>query len=170
MSVSMYQNSVPVMQRLMKNLIAVIEKAEAHAAAKKLDPDVLPNCRLTADMFPLKKQVQIASDMAKAAAARLAGKEPQMPKWEDSEKTLPELRARLQKSIDYIGTFKPADIDGSETKDVSLTIGGQPKVLKGHAYLMTHAYPHFYFHIVTSYDILRQNGVEVGKRDYLGSF
>ncbi len=170
MSVSMYENSVPVMQRLMKNLISVLEKAEAHAAAKKLEADVLPNCRLTADMFPLKRQVQIASDMAKMGCARLAGKDGQAPKWEDTEKTLPELRARLQKSIDYIGTFKPADIDGSEAKDINLTIGGQPKVLKGHAYLMTHAYPHFFFHVVTSYDILRQNGVEVGKRDYLGSF
>ena len=170
MSVSMYQNSVPVMQRLMKNLIAVIEKAEAHAAAKKIDSDVLPNCRLALDMFPLKRQVQIASDMAKFGVSRLAGKDAQAPKWEDNEQNLAELRARLQKSIDYIGTFKPADIDGSEMKDINLTIGGQPKVLKGHAYLMTHAYPHFFFHIVTSYDILRHNGVDVGKRDYLGSF
>ena len=170
MSVSMYQNSVPVMQRLMKNLISVIEKAEAHAAAKKIDPEVFVNARIAPDMFPLKRQVQIASDMAKAAVARLAGKEPQMPKWEDNEKSLPELRARLQKSIDYIGSFKPAEIDGSESKDIPLTIGGQPKTLKGHQYLMTHAYPHFFFHVVTTYDILRHNGVEVGKRDYLGSF
>ena len=93
-----------------------------------------------------------------------------MPKWEDNEKSFAELKARLQKSIDYIGSFKPAQIDGSETKDIRLTIGGQPKTLKGHQYLMTHAYPHFYFHIVTAYDILRHNGVEVGKRDYLGTF
>ncbi len=170
MSVSMYQNSVPVMQRLMQNLITVLEKAEAQATAKKIDADVLPNCRLAPDMFPLRRQVQIASDMAKMAAARLAGRDADAPKWEDNEKTLPELRARLQKSIDYIGTFKAADIDGSEAKAINLTIGGQPKVLKGHQYLMTHAYPHFFFHIVTSYDILRHNGIEVGKRDYLGSF
>jgi hypothetical protein len=166
----MYQNSVPVMQRLMKNLIGVIEKAEAFAAAKKIDAEVLPNTRLAPDMFPLKRQVQIASEMAKMAAARLAGKDAQAPKWEDNEKTLGDLKARLQKSIDYIGTFKPADIDGSENKEINLTIGGQPKTLKGHQYLMTHAYPHFFFHIVTSYDILRHNGVEVGKRDYLGTF
>ena len=170
MPVSMYQNSVPVMQRLMKNLIAVLEKAEAHATAKKIDAEVLANCRLTADMFPLKRQVQIATDMAKFAAARLAGREAQAPKWEDNEKTLADLRARLQKSIDYLGTFKPADIDGSEDKDVTVTMSGQPKTLKGHQYLMTHAYPHFFFHIVTTYDILRHNGVEVGKRDYLGTF
>lgn len=170
MSVSMYQTSVPVMTRLMKNLIGVLEKAEAQATARKLDADVLPNARLAPDMFPLKRQVQIASDMAKAGVARLAGKEAQMPKWEDNEQTFAELRARLQKSIDYIGSFKPADIDGSEARDVALTIGGQPKTLKGHQYLMTHAYPHFYFHIVTAYDILRHNGVEVGKRDYIGTF
>ena len=168
MTVSMYQTSVPVMQRLMTNLIAVLDKAKAHAAAKKIDEEVLVNARLAPDMFPLKRQVQIASDMAKAAAARLAGAD--IPKWEDNEKTIDELKARLRKSIDYIGSFKPAQIDGSEARDVSLTIGGQPKTLKGHAYLMTHAYPHFYFHIVTAYDILRHNGVEVGKGDFVGKF
>ncbi len=170
MSVSMYENSVPVFQRLMKNLIGVIEKAEAHAKAKKIEDDAFTGARLSPDMFPLKRQVQIASDMAKMGVARLAGKDAQAPKWEDTEVTFAQLKARLQKSIDYIGTFKPADIDGSENKDVALTIGGQPKTLKGHQYLMTHAYPHFYFHIVTAYDILRHNGVEVGKRDYLGTF
>lgn len=170
MSVSMYQNSVPVMQRLMRNLIGVIDKAEAHAKAKKIEDDVFVNLRLSPDMFPLKRQVQIATDMAKMGVARLAGKDAQAPKWEDNEKTFAELKARLQKSIDYIGSFKPADIDGSEEKDIQLTIGGQPKTLKGHQYLMTHAYPHFFFHIVTSYDILRANGVEVGKRDYIGGF
>ena len=105
MSVSMYQNSVPVMQRLMKNLIGVIEKAEAHAKAKKIEEEVFINARLAPDMFPLKRQVQIASDMAKFAAARLAGKDAQAPKWEDNEKTFAELKARLQKSIDYIGSF-----------------------------------------------------------------
>lgn len=170
MSVSMYDNSVPVMQRLMKNLIGVLDKAEAFAVAKKIDADVLPNCRLAPDMFPLKRQVQIASDMAKIAVARLAGVEAQAPKWEDSEKTIPELKARLQKSIDYIGSFKPAQLEGSEGRDITLTIRGAQKTLKGHQYLMTHAYPHFYFHVVTTYDILRHNGVEVGKGDYIGSF
>ncbi len=170
MSVSMYQTSVLVMQRLMKNLIGIIEKAEAHCAAKKIDPEVLVNDRLAPDMFPLKRQVQIASDMAKMAAARLAGVDKDAPKWEDNETTLPELKARLQKSIDYIGTFKPAQIDGSEMKDIALTIGGQPKTLKGHQYLMTHAYPHFYFHLATAYNILRHNGVEIGKGDFVGKF
>jgi hypothetical protein len=164
----MYETSVPVMQRLMRNLIGVIEKAEAHAKAKKIDEQVLVDARLAPDMFPLKRQVQIASDMAKAAACRLAGVD--IPKWEDNETSLGDLKGRLQKAIDYVGTFKPAQIDGSETRDVNLTIGGQPKVLKGHQYLMTHAYPHFYFHITTAYDILRHNGVEVGKGDFVGKF
>ncbi len=170
MPVSMYENSVPVMQRLMRNLIGILDKAEAFAAAKKIDQETMVNLRLAPDMFPLKRQVQIASDMAKMAAARLAGVDKDAPKWEDNEKSIGELKARLQKSIDYIGSFKPAQIDGSEMKDVSLTIGGQPKTLKGHEYLMTHAYPHFNFHIATTYNILRHNGVEVGKGDFVGKF
>jgi uncharacterized protein len=168
MPISMYETSIPVMQRLMRNLAGVLEKAEAHATAKKIDADVLPNCRLALDMFPLKRQVQIATDMAKGAAARLAGTE--APKWEDTEVTLAELKGRLNKAIDYLGSFKPEQIDGSETRTITLTIGGQPKELEGHRYLMTHVYPHFYFHIVTAFDILRHNGVDVGKRDYVGAF
>ena len=170
MSVSMYQNSVPVMQRLLGNLSNVLDKAKAHAAAKKIDEEVFVNARLAPDMFPLKRQIQIASDMAKMATARLAGTDKDAPKWEDNEKTIDELKARLKKAIDFIGAFKPGQIDGSEAKDINLTIGGQPKTLKGHQYLMTHAYPHFFFHVVTAYDILRHNGVEVGKGDYIGKF
>lgn len=170
MPVSMYDNSVPVMQRLMRNLMTVLDKAEAFQNAKKIDPEVLAASRLAPDMFPLRRQVQIASDMAKMGVARLAGVEAQAPKWEDNEKTLAELKARLQKSIDYIGTFKPGQLEGSESRDVTLTIRGAQKTMKGHQYLMTHAYPHFFFHVVTAYDILRHNGVEVGKGDYLGSF
>lgn len=168
MPVSMYETSIPVMQRLMRNLITVLEKAEVQAKARKIDEEVLVNARLAPDMFPLKRQVQIASDMAKAAAARLAGVD--IPKWDDNERSLGELKARLQRAIDYVGTFSPGQIDGSEGRDVNLTIGGQPRTLKGHAYLMTHAYPHFYFHVVTAYDILRHNGIEVGKGDYVGKF
>lgn len=168
MPISMYETSIPVMQRLMRNLIGVLEKAEAHATAKKIDADVLPNCRLAADMLPLKRQVQIATDMAKGAAARLAGTE--APKWDDTEATLADLKGRLTKAIDYLGTIKREQIEGSETRSIALTIGGQPKELDGHRYLMTHAYPHFYFHIVTAFDILRHNGVDVGKRDYIGTF
>ena len=131
MSLSMYQASVPVMQRRMRNLIAILAKAEAHCTARKIDPEVMINARLFPDMFPLKRQIQIASDMAKVATARLSGTEAQMPKWEDTEASFADLGARLHKSIDYIGSFKPEQIDGSEDKDVNLTIGGKPAVLKG---------------------------------------
>lgn len=168
MAVSMYANSVPVFQRLLKNLSGVLEKGEAFAAAKKIEPEVLINSRLAPDMFPLKRQVQIATDMAKAATARLAGVD--IPKWEDNEASFADLKARIQKTIDYVGSFKPEQIDGSEAKDIHLTIAQKPAVLKGHTYLMTHAYPHFFFHVTTTYDILRHNGVEIGKRDYIGTF
>jgi hypothetical protein len=168
MSLSMYQASVPVMQRRMRQLIGILDKAEAHCSARKIDPDVMINARLAPDMFPLKRQVQIASDMAKAAAARLAGTE--MPKWEDDEATFAELKARLQKSVDYIGSFTPEQIDGTETKKIELKIGGQPAVLEGQMYLLNHAFAHFEFHIVTAYNILRHNGVEIGKRDFVGTF
>ncbi|HVY43841.1 MAG TPA: DUF1993 domain-containing protein [Hyphomicrobiaceae bacterium] len=168
MSLSMYQISVPVFQRMMTNLTAVLEKAEAHAAAKKIEPEVLINARLAPDMFPLKRQVQLVSDFAKGAAARLAGQE--IPKWEDNEASFADLKARLKKSIDYLGQLKPADIDGSETRDINLTIAKKPVTLKGQVYLLTHAFPHFFFHVTTAYDILRHNGVEIGKRDYLGAF
>lgn len=168
MSLSMYQASVPVLQRRMRQLIGILDKAEAHCTAKKIDPDVVVNARLAPDMFPLKRQIQIATDMAKAAGARLSGTE--MPKWEDTEATFADLKARLQKSIDYLQTFQPGQIDGSEDKDISLTISGQPAVLKGQMYLFNHAFAHFDFHVVTAYNILRHNGVEIGKRDFVGTF
>lgn len=167
MSVSMYAISVPVMQRMMHNLIAVLDKAEAHAKAKKIDEAVMVNARLALDMFPLKRQVQIASDTAKLSVSRLAGSE--APKWEDNEASFAELKGRLRKSIDFLATFETAKIDGSEDRDIILTLFGQPVALKGQAYLLTHALPNFFFHVTTAYDILRLNGVEVGKRDYLGT-
>jgi uncharacterized protein len=168
MSLSMYQASVPVMQRRMRQLIGILDKAEAHCTAKKIDPEVLINARLYPDMFPLRRQVQIATDMAKAAVARLSGSE--VPSSQDTDKSFADLKARLQGAIDYLGQFKPEQIDGSEEKDIKLTIGGQPAVLKGQMYLLNHAYAHFNFHTVTTYDILRHNGVEIGKRDWVGTF
>jgi hypothetical protein len=168
MSLSMYHASVPVMQRRLRNLIAILDKAEAHATARKIEPEVLISARLFPDMFPLKRQIQIASDMARGAACRLAGKE--IEKWQDNETTFAELKTRLQRTIDVLGTFKPADIDGSEERDIHLTIGGKPAVLKGQNYLLNQAYAHFNFHIVTAYNILRHNGVEIGKRDFVGTF
>jgi hypothetical protein len=166
MSLSMYQISLPVFQRMLKSLSAILDKAEAFAAAKKIEPEVLLNARLAPDMFPLKRQVQLASDFAKGAAARLSGQD--IPKWEDTEASFADLKARLAKTADYIAAFTPAQIDGSEGRDIALTIAKQPVTLKGQAFLLNYAFPHFFFHVATAYDILRHNGVEIGKRDFMG--
>ena len=166
MSLSMYQASVPAYTQMLKSLSAVLKKAEAHAEAKKIDPSVFVNARLYPDMAPLSRQIQIATDQVKGGLARLAGTEP--PKWEDTEITFADLQARLQKAIDFAASFKPEQIDGSETRDIVLKIGGQDMPFKGQQFLINFSLPNFYFHIVTAYDILRHNGVEIGKRDYMG--
>jgi hypothetical protein len=163
----MYQVSVPRFANILKNLSAILDKAQAHAEAKKIDPLVLSNARLYPDMLPMKRQVYIACDTAKNAVARIAGVEP--PKHEDIEETFAELKARIAKTLDFIQTFKPAQIDGSEDKAIHLKLGQREVDFKGMQYLLGHALPNFYFHIVTAYDILRHNGVEIGKRDYLGN-
>ena len=167
MKISMYQVSVPVFTRMLNNLAAVLDKGAAYAEARKIDPLVLINARLYPDMLPLVKQVQIASDGAKGAAARLAGQE--APKYEDAETTFADLKARIQKTIAYLNTFKPEQIDGSEEKTITLQIRGNAVPFQGLAYLLNHATPNFYFHVTTAYDILRHNGVEIGKADYLGT-
>jgi hypothetical protein len=153
---------------MLKALSANLDKAVAHAQAKKIDPSVLVNARLAPDMFPLSRQVQIATDHAKGATARLSGRE--NPKYEDTESTIDELKARIAKTLDFVSSVPAAEIDGSEEKDITLTIGGQPRTLKGQRYLLHNALPNFFFHVTTAYDILRHNGVEVGKRDYMGSY
>ena len=165
MALSMYQASVPVFIRILSNLKTILEKGMAYADAKKIDGGVLPTLRLYPDMLPLAKQVQIASDSAKGVA-RLAGQEP--PAFEDNEKTLPELIARVQKTIDYLKTLNAAQIDGSESKDITLKIGPAELKFTGQNYLLGFALPNFYFHVTTAYNLLRHNGVEIGKRDYLG--
>jgi len=166
MPLSMHEVSVPVFERRLESLSAILEKAEAFAAAKKIEPEVLLNARLAPDMFPLKRQVQLASDFAKGAAARLSGQD--IPKWEDTEASFGDLKARIAKTVDYLGTFA-AQINGSEERDIALTIAKQPVTLKGQAFLLNYAFPHFFFHITTAYDILRHNGVEIGKRDFMGA-
>ncbi|HRD77095.1 MAG TPA: DUF1993 domain-containing protein [Hyphomicrobiaceae bacterium] len=168
MPVTMHSVSLPLFSRMLSNLSAILDKAEAYAAAKKIDPEVMLNARLAPDMFPLKRQVQLASDFAKGAAARLSGQD--IPKWDDSEKSFAELKARLKRTQDYLAGFGAAQIDGSEARDVSLTIAQKPAVLKGQAFLTNYAFPHFFFHVTTAYNILRHNGVEVGKRDFMGPF
>lgn len=166
MAISMYQTSAPRFIHMLKNLSAILDKAQAHADAKKIDVLALTSFRLYPDMLPMTRQVQIACDAAKGCMARLAGVE--IPKHEDTEKTIEELKARIAKVVAFIETFKPAQIDGSEEKPVTLKIGGQDMTFPGQQYLLAFAYPNFYFHITTTYNMLRHNGVEVGKKDYLG--
>jgi hypothetical protein len=167
MTISMYQASAPRFANTLRNLAAILDKAQAHVEARKLDPLALTAFRLYPDMFPLSRQVQIACDAAKGACARLAGVE--NPAFPDTEQTFPELKARIAKTTDFIGSLKPAQIDGSDDKDITLKIGGKDTTFKGMQYLCGHALPTFYFHVVTAYDILRHNGVEIGKRDYIGT-
>jgi hypothetical protein len=167
MTISMYQASVPRFVNTLKNLSAILDKAQAHAEAKKVQPSVLLNCRLYPDMFPMKRQVQVACDTAKGAVARLAGVE--VPKHEDTEETFAELKARIDKTIAFVETIKAAQIDGGEDKNIHLKLGSREVDWKGMQYLLGYALPNFYFHVVTAYDILRHNGVEVAKRDYIGN-
>ena len=166
MSISMYLASVPPILRALTNLRAILEKAAAHAEAKKITPSVLVNARLYPDMFSLSRQVQIATDNAKGAASRLAGVEP--PKYEDNESTFPELVARIDKTIALLETFKPEQIDGSEDKTITLSMHDRTLTFKGMPYLLDYVLPNFYFHVITAYAILRHSGVEIGKQDFLG--
>ncbi|MDE1181110.1 DUF1993 family protein [Paraburkholderia sp.] len=166
MSISMYQASVPALVRGLTALQAILGKAEAHAAEKQVDPSVFTSARLFPDMLPLTRQIYIATDTAKGCAARLAGVEP--PKYDDVETTFDELTARLQKTIDYLKSLDAAQIDGSEEREIVLKMRSGPIEFTGASYLLTFVLPNFYFHVTTAYDILRHNGVELGKLDYLG--
>lgn len=166
MTLSMYQASAPVFIRMLGNLRDILQKGAAYAEARKIEPTVLVQDRLAPDMFPLARQVQIASDMAKGCVARLAGVE--SPKYEDSEKTFPELIARVDKTIAFVKTLKAEQIDGSEQRDITLQMRTGAMVFKGQAYLLNFVLPNFYFHIATAYNILRHNGVELGKADFIG--
>ena len=167
MSFGMYQASVPAFLTMLKNLTAILDKAEAYAADREIDPQVLLSWRLAPDMFPLTRQIQIAADFAKGTTARLAGKE--VPKYADDEKSFAELKARLAKTVKFVESIAPKDFDGSESRDIALTVGGQEMRFKGEPYLVHFALPNFYFHATTAYDILRRCGVEIGKRDFMGA-
>jgi hypothetical protein len=161
---SMYAVSVGVFTRQLTNLLSQLEKAEAYAAERKFKVDTLVNQRLIWDMAPLSFQVQNATDHAKGAAARLAGRE--LPSWPDDEKTFDELKARVRKALDYLATFKPEDIDGSEDKPITLKRNGQDYTLTGQEYLLGRAQQNVWFHVTTAYGILRMNGVPIGKSDF----
>jgi hypothetical protein len=166
MAISMYQASAPAFQRMLVNLKGILEKGAAFAAAKKIDESVLLNARLYPDMLPMGRQIQIAADFAKGCCARLAGIE--IPKYDDNEKTFADFQARIDKTLAFVASIKPEQIDGSEGRDINITIAGNPVSFKGQPYLVHFAMPNFYFHLTTAYAILRHNGVEVGKGDFLG--
>ena len=167
MPISMSDASAPVFLQGLKGLKGVLAKAAAHAEARKIDPDALLKARLYPDMFPLVRQVQIAADFAKGAAGRLAGAE--LPVYEDSEASFADLQARLDKTIAFVEGLQASAIEGSEDRDVTLVRRGESQTFKGKAYLFEQALPNFWFHVTTAYAILRHNGVELGKKDFLAA-
>ena len=167
MTVSLYKISVPIFVQFLTSLSAVLDKAAAFAEAKKVDPSVLLNTRLAPDMFPLGRQVRAATDHAINACGRLAGAE--LPTFSNSEATIPELKERIAKTIDFLKGLKAAQIDGTEEKEITFKVGQNERKMSGQAMLLNNSLPNFYFHCTTAYDILRQCGVEIGKRDFMGT-
>jgi hypothetical protein len=166
MAISMSSASVPVFRHMLSNLSHFLDKAAAHAEAKKFDAANLLNYRLAPDMLPFTKQVQIATDSAKLCVARIAGVE--WPKYEDNETSIAELKARIDKTVDFIASIPAGQLDGTEDKEITIPTGRDTsRVMKAEDYLRFHALPNFFFHVTTAYAILRHNGVELGKRDYL---
>ena len=165
MPFSMYQASVPAFQRTLAATSAILDKAESYAEARKIDPSALLTARLYPDMFHFTKQVQLVSDFSKGPSARLAGVE--VPSYADTESTFDELRARLAKTVAFISGLKPEQFEGAEDREISLKIGGQAMSFTGQEYLIGLALPNFSFHATTAYAILRHNGLELGKRDFI---
>jgi len=168
MPLSMYDASVPVYTQMLGALAKVLANAEAHAEARKFDAKVLMQSRLFPDMLPLASQVRIACDAAKFGVARIAGIESQAPKFDDNEQTLAELRERIAKTLAFIGSVPRDAIDGQEDRNVVVPLRDRKLEFKGKAFLLHWSLPNFFFHVATAYDLLRHNGVEIGKSDYLG--
>jgi uncharacterized protein len=166
MSITMYSASVPIFTQTLSTLSQVLDKAELHAKKQKVEPLVLLNMRLYPDMYPLINQVQFTCDFAKGAAARLAGVA--VPSYDDNETTFEDLRARIAKTLAFIQSVDAASMDGSEDRDIALNFGGRQLKFKGREYLVGFAIPSMVFHMTTAYAILRHNGVELGKADFLG--
>ena len=164
--VSMYAMSVPIFDRTLGNLAAIADKAAAYAEARRIDPAVLLGARLYPDMFAFTRQIQIACDFAKGASARLAGQQP--PSWEDKEASFADLKARIARTREFIGAFKPEQIDGAEARTIEIPVRGEITRYAGLPYLAHNVLPNFFFHATTAYDILRHNGVELGKKDFIG--
>jgi hypothetical protein len=166
MKISMYSMSVETFLPALATLSALLDKGLEHATEKKFDPAVLVNARLAPDMLPLSRQVQIACDIAKNGSSRLAGQEP--PRFEDNESTLEELRTRVARTIEHLKRIPASAIDGSEDRDIKIPLRERTLQMQGLPFLRTWALPNFYFHVVATYAILRHNGVDIGKRDFLG--
>ena len=168
MSISLYTASVPIFRQILGSLAAILAKAEAHADAKKLDPNALLQARLYPDMFPLLRQVQLATDFAKGSAARLAGID--VPRYDDVETDVAGLQARLEKTLAFLDSVEREAVDEGGERDIVVGTGTHQRQFKGQVYLLHYALPNFYFHATTAYDILRHNGLEIGKRDFVGTF
>ncbi len=166
MTISMYQASAPVFTRMLTQLKVILDKTATQAAAKKIDDSVYLTARLYPDMLPMGRQIHIACDFAKGCCARLAGLE--VPKYEDNEMSFADFQARIDKTIAFVASIAPAQIDGQEERVINITVAGNPVTFKGQAYLLHMALPNFYFHLTTAYAILRHNGIEIGKGDFLG--
>jgi len=168
MTISMYKTSVPIFIQFLTSLAAVLDKAATYAEAKKIEPSVLLNMRLAPDMFPLVRQVRAATDHAINACGRLAGAD--MPSFANSEASIPELKDRIAKTIDFLKGLKAAQIDGTEDKAIKITFpSGATRDFTGQSLLLTNSLPNFFFHCTTAYDILRHCGIELGKRDFMGT-
>lgn len=165
----MYSSSIPVFRQMLGSLDAILAKAAAHVAEKNIEPTALTRARLFPDMFPLSKQVQIACDFARGVSARLAGAE--VPKYDDNEQTFEELRGLIARSLDFIGGFNAAKFEAAAQREIVIR-PGTPKERRfdGQAYLLSYGLPQFFFHVTTAYALLRHNGVEIGKRDYMGQY
>ena len=169
MTSPMYTNSVPVFKQLIVALKGILAQANAHAASRSIEPDALLQSRLYPDMFPLVKQVQIAADFSRGVAARLAGVD--VPSYEGKEKSFADLDALLARTLEFLDSVKSAQFEGSETKEIVLRPGTpKEKKLSGHSYLANYGLPQFFFHVTTAYNILRHNGLDIGKRDFMGAF
>ncbi|MGC4088197.1 MAG: DUF1993 domain-containing protein [Polyangiaceae bacterium] len=166
MAFTTYDASIPAFRQILKSLSRLLDKAEAHAAEKGVDVSTLLGAKLAPDMFDFTRQLQIATDHAKGAAGRLAGVD--IPKFEDNEKTVADLKARIQKTLDFIASVQPEQFAGAEDKEIKLVFPWATYDFTGRSYLMHYALPNFYFHATTAYDILRSQGVAIGKMDFLG--
>lgn len=162
----MYEASVPVLSHFIRGLQAILRKADAHCTARKIDPNALLSARLFPDMFPLAKQVQLVSDFAKGIGARLSGAS--NPSYADEEKTFEDLQARLEKTLTFLGSLRKEQFADAATKTVTIKVGGNDMNFSGGEYLMGYALPNFYFHLTTAYNILRHNGLDLGKKDFMG--